>query len=109
LGLAKVIIGGRNGVRAAGPISCKYRGVGLSADVEVFGRNARKHVEVSFLDVSSNKAGELNLHGGSATDGGKVVAPLRDSKKTVRRARSTGIKRDVCDPSGKPIISEDEI
>jgi hypothetical protein len=53
--------------------------------------------------------GELNFYGESATDGGKVVAPLRDSKKTVRRARSTGLERDVCDLSGKPIVWEDEI
>ena len=109
LGLEKVVIGGRNGVRAAGPISCRSRDVSLSADVWVFGRNARKIVEVSFLDVSSNTAGELNLHGDSATHGGQVVAPLMDIKKRIRRAWSTGLKRDVCHPSGKPIVREDNI
>jgi hypothetical protein len=95
LWLAKVVIGGRNGVRAACPICSKDREVGLSADVRVFGRDARKHVKVSFLDVSPSKAGELDLHSKSATGGGKIVAPLRDSQKTVRGARSTSLNRDV--------------
>jgi hypothetical protein len=108
LRLAEVIVGGRDGVCSASPICSQNRKVGLSANVRVFGRNAREHVEISFLDVSSNKAGELDLHSKRASNGGEIVAPLWYSQKTVGGARSPSLKRDVRNPSGQPIIREDE-
>jgi hypothetical protein len=109
LRVSKIIIGGRDGVGAAGPIGREDREVCLSADILLLGRDASKHIEVSFLYIASYKAGELYLHGKCATSGGKVVAPLRYSQKTIRWARSTGLERDVRNPSGKAIVGKDEI
>jgi hypothetical protein len=109
LRLTKIIVGGRDGVGAAGPIGREDREISQSANVRLLGRDASKHIKVSFLHIASYKAGELYLHSECATSGGKVVAPLRDSQKTIRGARSTGLERDVRDPSGKAIVGKDEI
>jgi hypothetical protein len=109
LRFAEIIIGGRDGIRAAGPIGREYGEVGLSANVRIFGRNAREHVEISLLDVASNKASELDLHCNGASSTGEVVAPLRDGQKTVGGTRSAGLESNMGDPCGKAIIRKYEI
>ena len=51
----------------------------------------------------------MYLHSEYATNGGEVVAPLRDSQKTLRWARSISLKRNMRDPSGKVVVRKDEV
>ena len=52
LRLAKVIVGGRNGVCAACSVGREDREVGLSSDIRVVGRDACEHVEISFFNIA---------------------------------------------------------